>query len=83
MAFTNKIFAYLRGNNDQFTDVKIVSSQQVWFKAHKFVLAAASPVFHELFLSDPKCKISNSRPLRQWLLEQLFQQSFWEQMFQQ
>ena len=57
MAFTNKIFAYLRGNNDQFTDVKIVSSQQVWFKAHKFVLAAASPVFYQLFISDPECRV--------------------------
>ena len=31
----------------------------------------------------PHCKISNSMPLRQWLFEQLFQQSLREQLFQQ
>ena len=43
------------------------------------------PIEEEIrvFLGEKECKISNSRPLRQWLLEQLFQQSLWEQLFHQ
>ena len=37
----------------------------------------------QAFKPHRRGKISNSRPLRQWLLEQLFQQSLWEQLFQQ